>query len=195
MLNWPLLAILEKNKLASDAPFLALVKVIYKNLNEPIYLARNTEDVTWNGQIWTRYPLDIGMATVDGQEEPSLQITISNCEELLQKYIQENKGFGGAEVTIYIVHANYLDTATPLDEFDFIVDSTSYDEKWITFKLTSSPEIKNRFPFATYAAQYCPYKFKSVRCGYNGSGTGCNNTAGSCLIPARFGGEEGMNSV
>jgi phage-related protein len=195
MLNWPQLAILEKNKLASDAPFLVLLKLSYEGLSEPVCLARNTEDVTWNGIVWEAYPMNFGTNTVDGQEEPSLQVTVSNAGGLLQKYLQEHQGFGGAEVSIYIVHASYLDNTTPLDEFNFQIGNTSYDEQWITFKLTSSSEIVNRFPFATYAAHYCPYKFKSVRCGYNGLATGCNNTADSCLIPSRFGGEEGMNSV
>ena len=47
MLKWPNAAILEKNRLASDAPFLTLVKMVYGSL-EPIYIARNNEDVNWN---------------------------------------------------------------------------------------------------------------------------------------------------
>lgn len=194
MLKWPNAAILEKNRLASDAPFLTLVKMVYGSL-DPIYIARNNEDVNWNGEVWTAYPLNVGNNTVDNKEEPSLSITVSNAGGLLQKYLQEYNGFGGAALTIYVVHAKYLDETTPLEEFDFMVANTSYDEQWVTFKLSASPEIHYQFPVSTYAAKYCPYKFKSVRCGYAGTASACNNTADTCRIPTRFGGEEGMNSV
>ena len=52
MLRWPATAIIEKNKLASDAPFLVLVKMVHSELTEPICLVRNTESITWDGQEW-----------------------------------------------------------------------------------------------------------------------------------------------
>lgn len=195
MLAWPLAAIFEKNRLASDAPFLTLLKLTHESLSEPVYLARNTEDVQWNGITWEAYAMEFGTDTTDGQQDPSFQITVSNAGGILQEYLQKYKGLGGAEVNIYLVHENYLDNTDPLFELDFVVESVDYDEKWLTFKLSSSPEIANQFPPCTYAAHYCPYKFKSLRCGYSGSGGPCKNTDDSCLIPERFGGEEGMNSV
>lgn len=48
MLTWESAAILEKNKLASDKPFLMLVEVNHKSLPDTVRLARNTEDVIWN---------------------------------------------------------------------------------------------------------------------------------------------------
>lgn len=195
MLAWPQTAILEKNKLASDAPFLILVEITHTALPEPIRVVRNNEDITWRGNPWEAFPVDFGTQSVNGQEEPALDMTISNCGGTLQTYIQQYNGLGDAEVCIFIVHANMLDSGTPLNELDLVVSETKYDEQWITFRLTASPEIMNRFPSCTYAAQYCPYKFKSIRCGYNGSDGPCRNTSDSCLIPSRFGGEEGMNSV
>lgn len=195
MLTWPQTAILEKNKLASDAPFLILVEMTHTALPEPIRVVRNNEDIVWRGNTWEAFPVDFGTQSINGQEEPALDMTISNCGGMLQSYIQQYNGLGDAEVSIFIVHVNLLDSGTPLNELDLVVLETKYDEQWISFRLTASPEIMNRFPSCTYAAQYCPYKFKSVRCGYNGSGGPCKNTADSCLIPSRFGGEEGMNSV
>ena len=49
MLIWPLAAILEKNKLANDKPFIILFKMIIEGVAEPIYLARNNEDILWDG--------------------------------------------------------------------------------------------------------------------------------------------------
>lgn len=194
MLNWSLAAILEKNKLASDAPFLVLMKLTYKDLDEPICLVRNTEDIEWNGQHWTAYPMDFGTATTDGATLPTLDWTVSNCGGILQQYVQKYHGFTDAEVNMYVVHANLLSNTTPLMELDFMVTGTGYDEEWVTFTLGTSPETFHKFPQCVYMAHYCPYRFKSVRCGYAGTESPCNNTADTCRIPERFGGEEGMNT-
>ena len=193
MLRWPATAIIEKNKLASDAPFLVLVKMVHSELTEPICLVRNTESITWDGQEWQAYPMNFDINTIDGQTEPQLSWTVSNCAGTLQQYIQKFKGFTDAEVTIYVVHANMLDNTEPLQAFEFTVTTTQYDEEWVTFILGASPETVVKFPTHIYMAHYCPYRFKSVRCGYAGGKEPCNNTLETCRIPSRFGGEEGIN--
>lgn len=193
MLDWSTLAIFEKNRLASDAPFLLLLKLESEHLTEPVYLARNTEDVVWAGQTWQRYPFNISTYTADGKSMPTVDLTVSNASGLLQAYLQEYGGLTDAEVTLYVVHANLLDNLAPLMELDFVVTATSYDETWITFTLGASPELYNSFPRSKYMANYCWYQFKSVRCGYTGSEPACNNTYAQCRIKHRFGGELGMN--
>lgn len=189
---WETAAILEKNKLASDAPFLLLLKIRHTDLPEVIYLARNTEDVTWAGQVWARFPLNVSSVVTDGTTLPTVKLTVSNCGGVIQSYLQQYGGLTDAAVTLYVVHANLLDTAEPLDRLDFTCLSTSYDESWVTFNLGSSPELYNKFPLDTYMTDFCPFAFKSVRCGYAGSEKPCNNTLKECRIRERFGGEQGM---
>ena len=178
---WETAAILEKNKLSSDAPFLLLLKLHHKELPEDIYLARNTEDVVWSGRTWTRFPFSVTPVTTDGTTLPSVKLTVSNCG-----------GMTDAEVTLYIVHTNLLSSDEPLDQLDFTCLSTSYDEAWVTFTLGSSPELYNKFPLDTYMLDFCPFVFKSIRCGYAGTDKPCNNTIKECRIKERFGGEQGM---
>ena len=189
---WETAAILEKNKLSSDAPFLFLLKLHQADLPEDIYLARNTEDVTWSGRTWTRFPFSVTPVTTDGTTLPSVKLTVSNCGGIIQSYLQQYGGMTDAEVTLYIVHTNLLSSDEPLDQLDFTCLSTSYDEAWVTFTLGSSPELYNKFPLDTYMLDFCPFVFKSIRCGYTGADKPCNNTIQECRIKERFGGEQGM---
>lgn len=193
MNKWPTQALLEKNRLSSDAPFLCLVKMTYEELDEPICLVRNNEDITWNGEKYTAYPMDFDTSTTDGATLPKLNWTVSNAGGTLQEYVQKNQGFTDAEVSLIVVHYNLLDNTEPLQQLDFVVTATTYDEEWVTFELGASPETIFKFPANIYMAHYCPYRFKSVRCGYQGNESACAGTLDTCRIPSRFGGEEGMN--
>lgn len=192
MLIWETAAILEKNKLASDMPFLILLKINHRDLPEPIYLARNNEDVVWGGHTWTRFPLTLSAVTTDGTTLPTVKLTVSNCGGVIQSYLQQFGGLTDAAVSVYVVHAGLLDNPEPLDQLDVTNLSTGYDEQWVTFTLGCSPELYNKFPLDAYMVNFCPFVFKSVRCGYSGSAAACNNTLKECRITSRFGGEQGM---
>lgn len=190
---WSQAATLQKNKLASDAPFLIFVEVICKNLSDPIYLVRNTEKITWRGVSWTQFPIDIDSSSEDGKTIPSLNLKISNCGGIVQQYLQQYNGLADSEVKIYVALANNLSNSDAEFELDFLITATKYDEQWITFTLGASPELVNRYPANKYIADFCPHTCGDIRCGYAGDST-CVNNLNSCLIPSRFGGEAGMTT-
>ncbi|WP_196600026.1 DUF1833 family protein [Pectinatus frisingensis] len=191
---WSLTGIIEKNKLANDMPFLLLVQVEHNSLAEPIRLARNTEDVAWNGQTWYKFPLEIDSITQDGKEVPSLNLKVSNISGVIQTYIQKYGGFVDATVTLYIIHAAHLDNTTPEFSITLSNNMTQYDENWVTFALTSDKDFSWQYPPNKYNRDFCRWKFKSVRCGYTGSASACNGTLSTCRIMSRFGGEPGVES-
>lgn len=191
---WSTAAILEKNKLASDAPFLILVDAYHQSVGEHIRLVRNTEDISWNGEQWTAFPLDIDSYSEDGKTIPALTLKLSNCGGIIQTYIQRYQGLTDAAVKIMVVHAAHLDNTTPECELDFLITKTQYDEQWISFTLGPSSEMVNRFPQYRYMNDFCPFKFKDIRCGYTGSDATCYNTLSTCRIPKRFGGEPGIQT-
>lgn len=191
---WDMAYILEKNKLFTDKPWIALLKIEHPSLPTPIYLARNNEDVTWNGQTWTRFPIEFGNITQAGKEQPTITLKISNLGGLVESYIQNYNGFTDAILTLYVVHANLLSITDPAYEVEFKCDFTRYEPQWVSFELTCEHDLNYRFPPDTYMKDFCPFKFKSVRCGYAGSAAECNGTLASCRIPSRFGGEPGVES-
>lgn len=194
MQPWSAAATLEKNKLATDAPFLILVDAYHKSIGESIRLVRNTEDIVWNGNTWTAFPLSLGSYNADGKTIPALSLNISNCGGMVQTYIQKYQGLTDAEVKIMVVHAAHLDNTKPECELDFIITKTQYDEQWISFTLGPSSEMVYRFPIHRFMNDFCPFTFKDIRCGYAGSETSCYNNLTSCKIPKRFGGEPGIQT-
>jgi len=190
---WSQAATLAKNSLASDAPFLIFVEVNCKELEEHIRLVRNTDDVAWRGESWTRFPINIDSSSEDGKTIPSLNLKISNCGGIVQQYLQQYNGLADSEIKIYVALASNLSSSDAEFELDFLITSTKYDEQWITFVLGASSELVNRFPANKYIADFCPFVCGDIRCGYIGTET-CINNLKSCLIPGRFGGEAGMTS-
>ena len=190
---WSLVATLQKNKLASDDAFLIFVEVSCPSLQEPIHLVRNTEPVTWRGVEWTQFPIEIDSSSEDGKTIPSLNIKISNCGGIVQQYIQQYNGLADSEIKIYVALASNLSSPAAEFELDFLITSTKYDEQWIVFTLGPSSELVNRFPTNKYIADFCPFVCGDIKCGYIGTGK-CVNNRKSCLIPDRFGGEEGMTN-
>lgn len=190
---WSQAATLAKNSLASDAPFLIFVEVSCKELEEHIRLVRNTDDVAWRGESWTRFPINIDSSSEDGKTIPSLNLKISNCGGIVQQYLQQYNGLADSEIKIYVALASNLSSSDAEFELDFLITSTKYDEQWITFVLGPSSELVNRFPSNKYIADFCPFVCGDIKCGYTGTET-CVNNLKSCLIPGRFGGEAGMTS-
>ena len=183
-------AVLEKNKLASDAPFLIFLALSHSSVGT-IRLVRNTENVTWQGEEWTAFPLDIETSGEDGKTIPALNIKVSNCGGIIQTYLQEYDGMVDAQVRVMVALAGNLNNPHPEFALDFMVQSTTYDESWVTFCLSASAELTNRFPVNRYINNFCPFHCGDIRCGYTGAEL-CVNTLESCLVPQRFGGEPGI---
>jgi phage-related protein len=194
MLIWSAAGILEKNKLANDKPFLVLIQLTVKESGEVVKLVRNNENVTWNNDEWIRFPVDFDKVTEDGKSLPSVALKISNVKGLIQSYVQTYKGFCDSQVKIIIVHAAHLDNTTPELELDFVINSTKYDEQWITFTIGASNDHSFRFPVWRYMNKFCNYHYKDIQCGYYGTATACDNTLSTCRISTRFGGEPGLEA-
>ena len=191
---WSAAGILEKNKLANTQPFLLLLEIEAEGIEETIRLARNNEDVIFNGQIYQMFPFDIDAVVEDGKQIPSLSLKVSNATGIIQGYIQSYNGLADAKVKILLVHAAHLDNTTPEMEFDYVINETKYDESWITFAIGSSNDHSYRFPPQRYITNFCSYRYKDIRCGYNGALDECDGTLETCRIPKRFGGEPGLEN-
>ena len=183
-------AVLEKNRLASDAPFLIFLEIENPSIGE-IRLVRNTENIQWQGKEWQAFPLDIETSSEDGKTIPALNVKVSNCGGIIQTYLQQYNGLVDSGVRLMVALASNLANPNPEFELDFLIKSASYDESWVTFCLSASAELMNRFPAHRYINNFCPFRCGDLRCGYIGAGI-CVNTLETCLIPSRFGGEPGI---
>lgn len=183
-------AVLEKNRLASDTPFLIFLEIKNREIGV-IRLVRNTENIMWQGSEWQAFPLDIETSGEDGKTIPALNVKVSNCGGIIQTYLQQYNGLVDSEVCLMVALASNLENPNPEFALDFLIKSASYDESWVTFCLSASAELMNRFPAHRYINNFCPFRCGDLRCGYIGAGV-CVNTLETCLIPSRFGGEPGI---
>lgn len=99
------IATLEKNKLSTDAPFLMLIEIKSDALGDDIRLARNTEDIQWDGKSWTAFPVDVEAYDEDGKTLPALNLKISAGGGIITTYLQKYNGLVDAKANIYVVHA------------------------------------------------------------------------------------------
>ncbi|MBP2663380.1 MAG: minor tail protein [Firmicutes bacterium] len=195
MLNLSVAGMLEKSQLSSDGVWLLLVEVEIPEVDEPLRLVRNNEDITWNGYTWTAFNFKLGDITEDNKGRPqSVPLQISNITQSVQAYVEANSGLTGQTVTLRVVHSQHLDNTSPELEEIFTVQSTTCDSKWVTFYLGCEISIQRRFPARRVLKSFCAWRdqYKGIECGYNGSMTECDGTLESCRNrgnSSRYGGE------
>lgn len=195
MLNLSVAGMLEKSQLSSDGAWLLLVEVAIPDSDESLRLVRNNEDITWNGYTWTAFNFKLGDIKEDNKGKPqSVPLQISNVTQTVQAYVEEYSGMTGATVTLRVVHSQHLDNTTPELEEVFTVESTTCDNKWVTFYLGCDLSVQLRFPFRRVLKSFCAWRdhYKGIECGYAGSMTECDGTLQSCRNrgnQTRYGGE------
>lgn len=192
MLTLSNVAILEKNKLASDGAWIILAEI---NVAPGLILrlCRNTEDIIWNGETWTAFPFELEAPRQSASGEiPNFTIKVSNVTRTVEGYIEEAGGGVGAVVRLMVVMSNHLNlTAPELDE-EFSVQSTSYDEQWVTFTLTGAVNLFRRVPLRRFLKNFCPFQYKGPECRAGSPLTDCDKSLSACKKrnnQQRFGGE------
>ncbi|OHD27429.1 MAG: hypothetical protein A2Y38_05665 [Spirochaetes bacterium GWB1_59_5] len=195
MLSLPLALRLEKNKLVSTAPWLILLAVTLPDASV-IRLARNTENVTFGGNVYTAFAFELGdnRSGGDGRIQ-GVTLKVANQGRALQPYLEANNGMVGCAVTLMVVHADNL--ASDYTELTLAWDVLSADSvgDWIVFALGAENPLRRRFPLQAAIPFSCNWQFKGVECAYAGAATTCARTLDACRAlnnSARFGGRPGI---
>ena len=186
---------IEKNKLATPNPWLVLLDITLTD-STCFFLVNNTEDVTFNGQVYTACPLDIQPPKESSKGEiPSAQLRISNATRVLQGYLEALTGGIGSSVLLRIVNAGLLEENYSDLEMTFYVLSCVCNAQWVTFNLGAPSPLRKRFPLYRYIASHCNWQYRGAECGYNGAIADCTRTLDDCRNhgnSARFGGFPGL---
>ncbi len=191
-LNLSALAILEKNKLASDGAWLVLLEIRI-SASLIIRVVRNTEDIVWNGYTWVAFPFELGDVNEDSKGElPSVTLKVSNITRAVQGYIEQADGGIDMPVVLRVVHSRHLYATEPELEEIFSVQKVTSDNQWVTFTLGGDIPTLLRYPTRRILKNFCPYPYKGSECGYAGVMPACDHTLRSCREhgnSVRFGGE------
>ena len=101
MLTLSAIAKREKNKLSTGSAFIILLDIILGD--DVARICYNTEDITWQGNLYQAFPFDIGdiSENTDGSD-PSVQLKVDNTSQVLQYRVEEANGANGTEVVLYV---------------------------------------------------------------------------------------------
>jgi len=183
----------EKNKLSTDSALLVLLEI---RLTNTVYICYNNEDITWNGQLYQAFPFRIGETSEESDgSDPNIQLQVSNASQGLQWYVEESNGGLGTEVYLRVVNSKNLNGAADLEEVYTVIDC-KVNEEWVTFTLGNDYSARTRRPLDRYMKNNCPFKYKGVRCGYNGAKATCAHTLADCRAHSnsvRYGGYPGID--
>ena len=195
-------AILEKNKITSDAAWLLLLKIAYDG-ETPGYICLNNQEIVWPSSGGNTYLPAIfslsGIEETKDAEVPAIRLSLFDFNRNVLPFIEGYGGGLGAEVTIYVVHSDYLDNATPeFEEVTEIINVKVEHNHKITFNLGAENLTRLRIPQHRYLKNHCRFVFKDSRCGYASSETECNRSFARCKVlnnETRYGGFPGVGST
>jgi len=192
---------LEKNRVASAGAWLLLIDLTLvdpanSENTEVFYFVRNNEDIVFDGNIYTAFPIEIDTIEKNSQGElPSVSLRVSNVTRALQPYIENYDGGNGSTVKLTVVHSSHLTENYSELEMDLTIKSCSSDNNWVVFALGGLNPLVKKFPIHRYIAGHCNWKPGSVECGL--SITECDRTETACGLnnnTHRFGGYPGLKS-
>jgi len=193
----------DKNAIVTAAVFLVLLEIDIP-ATDTIRLVNNTEDITWNGNVWQQFPFeleDINQGT-DGSV-PTWTVKISNVNRAIEQYLHrydlylKQNGIDGNEITcvIRVVNSNDLGNPEPITEQEALLSQPSTDATWATFRLSAKSPYNRQFPPRKILKTFCAWQFKGEKCGYSGTATYCDKTLTTCRLldnSPRFGGFPGV---
>lgn len=188
-MNLSTAAIIEKNKVSTDGVYLLLLTIQYKQ-EEPIRLVLNNEKITFKGVDYYPYYFSLSEVKQTSTELPSCTLIVSNITGTISRILETYDGASGGKVTVAVINTNISDEI--LQEEHFVIAGATAKKDYVSIKLGCGASLDRRYPNVRIMKDWCPFKFKGVRCGYKGPLTTCNKTLTDCRERGnntRFGGE------
>lgn len=183
------------NKL-EDAEELFWLIELNPNPTTVIRLTNNNADVTFQSNVYTKFPFVIGRREEDTQGSLNrLVIVVSNVTQEFSQLLDKNIGFTGQAV---IVSLMYGTVPTLAFSETFRIVTSKVTSKVAQFTLGNDDLLRIKFPAQTFFRKRCRWTYKGPRCAYKGDLPTCDfgaYTANGCAahdnIP-QFGGFLGI---
>lgn len=201
-LNLPLALRLEANKLTSTAPWLLLLQVTLPDTSV-LRFVRNTDDIAFDGHVWTAYPFVLGTQGQSGDGKvQSVTLRVGNASRALTNSLETYGGLVGSAVELLVVHDNHLTEDYTALTLNYAITATTLppDETWVEFTLGAESPMRRRFPIFGAIPYHCNWvaHFKGAECAYVGADATCTGTLTACRLKnnsARFGGRPGLTGA
>jgi lambda family phage minor tail protein L len=144
-----------------------------------------SQNITWQGQIYTRFPIAISGFEITGQGQfPRPKLRVSNVLSAITTLLIENNDLLGAKLTRKRTLAKYLDainftgsvnpTADSSAEFPediyFIDRKANEDRDTVEFELAAAVDmIGVMCPRRQIIQNICTWRYRGSECGYTGT--------------------------
>ncbi|HSW39594.1 MAG TPA: hypothetical protein VLL97_08905 [Acidobacteriota bacterium] len=183
------IAVEEKNKLATDSAWLIFLEIIIPGEAQSLYLARNNENIVWDGHTWIAFPFDVEQIKEGANEVPQTVLRVSNVSLYMRRivraydYFIKTSGLRLIETKFYILNTDAIAAdanCEPEDVYVFQISHVTVDALWVTFTLSAMNPYKRRFPQHRVMKDGCRFVFKGQLCGYTGNETECDRTLKRC---------------
>jgi phage-related protein len=173
-------SVIEKNKIGSDVPYLCFLQV---GIIEPttggqtgtLYYVNNTEDVTYQGVLYTAIAFDIELNDELGAQ-PQITLTIQDFTRAVLTTMYAYDGGVGFPVTFLVAQAGSLDQAPDVQEF-FEITSAQAANYVITWMLGAESGLTRTFPKRQQRKDFCQWIYRDqTTCRYSGNIPNCDRT-------------------
>lgn len=191
------IAKLEKNRLESDGAFVILLEIVVDE-DTVIRVCRNTEDIAWDGKVWTAFPFNLDAPKTSGYGElPRFSVHVSNIQRAVEAYLEKADGGVGSTVRLVVVLVKKDGSVMeePFLNEEFGVQSTAFDAEWISFTLSGATNLTGRLPVRRFLKNTCPFVYKGPECRASSAFASCDKSFQACRLrdnSLRFGGEPGI---
>lgn len=194
LLNWLFAATPTNNSLVYDyqtrdtSAIVSMYQADLTSIGGPIYYFTNErneklENPTWQGQVYTVYPIEITGFELRGNGQfPRPILKLSNYAAVMSGLAKQYADLVGVKITRKRTRLKYLDavnftngnvSADPNtyfpDDIFYVNRKTSEQRLYVEWELTSALDISGiRLPRRQIIQNTCPWKYRSAECSYAG---------------------------
>jgi phage-related protein len=184
----------EKNKIATASAWLVFLE-IFIDVSTTVRIVNNTEDITFQGNIYTKFPFEFGGISQNSTGTIlTVDLRVSNIVRELYPYLRNYQGLIGKSIRVYFVNSAYLTVDYSNLTYDFDIVDVDYDEQWIIFKVGIPNPLFKKYPKRIFVSDWCGYEYGSAECGHTGNP--CQRNLASCRArnnSHRYGGFIGLS--
>lgn len=188
--------IIEKNKLSSPYPWIPLIHFAFPSPVNDIYLAGNTEDVTYQSQLYTAFNIEVALPDDNiNAAVPECQLIAANQSRAFEEMIIQTNGGVDTQVTITIVNTNNLTEDYTELTWSYYILQVSCNSDSVIMDCSLYSPLDKKFPPDRFYGSTCRYKvFQGVECR-SAYGVKCDRSLTHCrtlLNSGNFGGFPGL---
>lgn len=170
---------------------------------DTVRIARNTEDIHYDGEDFDKFNLQIGEQIFSGDGSiPRVTLRVFQAiSRVVEDLVNATEGALGAAVKLVRVNEHWLTSPVAALEFDYDNLASESDTEWVTFTLGVPNPLTQRFPLRIYSSSTCPWAtpslYKGPRCQCTHADTSCTGTYEDCYgkgNAVHFGAELGLDA-